>query len=328
MQKSSLLAPVWAGSLLLLSLFACKKPNNDLTQPEKVPQQAATELVPSQVCIAYYITDGRNPGFKLKDMPDSVDMVVLFGLKYWSLRDTTQLPAGTGMMANFSSYQDLYTQIRQLQARGIKVLQNIDDEQSWQTNTPGGFASANAFGDTLKALLIDRMKLDGISLDVEHSGAKPSSIPPFPGYNITGYYNWYSASMAANTQYLAVIGSLARYFGVGTTQQLQIASGVDVYAWGPIMKNYGGKFNYVGLQTYNADTNRLRITMKYLVDSNKIAANRVLFGSYAEGGTSQSKDVVTAKWIPVQGKKGGMFIYTYNSNLSYAEALKRALKSI
>lgn len=328
MQTSSLLAPAWAGALLLLILAACQKLSGDLTQTVTLQNKPHTEMAGSQVCIAYYITDGRNPGFKLKDMPDSVDMVVLFGLKYWSLRDTTQLAAGTGMMANFTSYQDLYAQIKQLQARGIKVIQNIDDEQSWQTNTPGGFASANAFGDTLKALLIDRMQLDGISLDVEHSGAKPSPIPPFPGYSITGYYNWYSASMAANTQYLAVIGSLTRYFGVGTTQQLQIASGVDVYAWGPVMKNYGNKFNYVGLQTYNADTNRLRITMKYLVDSNKVAANKIVFGSYAEGNTNQRKDVVTAKWIPVQGKKGGMFIYTYNSNLPYAEAVKRALKSI
>ncbi|MBC9933069.1 hypothetical protein [Chitinophaga qingshengii] len=54
----------------------------------------------------------------------------------------------------------------------------------------------------------------------------------------------------------------------------------------------------------------------------------MVFGSYAEGGTSQRKDVVTAKWIPVQGKKGGMFIYTCNSNQAYTEAVKRALKSI
>ncbi|WP_143305694.1 endo-beta-N-acetylglucosaminidase F3 [Chitinophaga vietnamensis] len=314
-----------AGALLLLGLAACQK---TLTTPQtaEAPKKANTEMVGSQVCIAYYITDGRNPGFKLKNMPDSVDMVILFGLKYWSLQDTTQLAAGTGMMGSFTSYQDLYAQIRQLQARGIKVLQNIDDDASWQTNNPGGFASASAFADTLKSLLIDRLQLDGISLDVEHSGTAPNPVPKFPGYNATGYYGWYGG-MAANAQYLAVIGAFTKYFGAGTTKQLQIASGIDIYAWNPILSNYGSKFNYVSLQSYNRDTSSLRLSMNYVVNTNKIPANRVVFGAYAEGGTNLNNDIVTAKWIPVQGKKGGMMIYTYNSNVPYAEAVKRATKS-
>nr|WP_295871898.1 endo-beta-N-acetylglucosaminidase F3 [uncultured Chitinophaga sp.] len=324
MKKNALLAPLCAAAFILFSVAACQKPYTELPAPDK-PGIGINDG--SQVCIAYFITDGRNPNFKLKDMPDSVDMVVLFGLKYWSLLDTTKLKAGSDMMSSFTSYQDLYSQIKQLQARGIKVIQNIDDDANWQTNNPGGFASANAFADTLKALLIDRMKLDGISLDVEHSGARPNPIPPFPGFEITGYDSWYYPSMAANAQFLAVIGALARHFGVGTGKQLQIASGINVFAWDPIMKNYGSKFDYVGLQTYNRDTSSLRNAMKYLVDSNKIAPNRVVFGSWAENGTNQANDEITARWTPVQGKKGGMFIYTYNSNLPYAEAVKRALKA-
>lgn len=324
MKKNALLAPLCAAAFILFSVAACQKPYTELPAPDK-PGIGINDG--SQVCIAYFITDGRNPNFKLKDMPDSVDMVVLFGLKYWSLLDTSQMKAGTGMMANFTSYQDLYSQIKQLQARGIKVIQNIDDDPNWQTNNPGGFASATAFADTLKALLIDRMKLDGISLDVEHSGARPNPIPPFPGYELTGYSNWYYGSMAANTQFLNVIGALSRYFGVGTGKQLQIASGIDVFAWDPIMKNYGSKFDYVGLQAYNRDTSMQRRAMKYLVDSNKIAPGRVIFGSWAENGSNLAADIVSAKWVPVQGKKGGMFIYTYNSNLTYAEAVKRALKA-
>lgn len=57
----------------------------DMT-PESVNKEAsvknAAALAGSNgVCIAYYITDGRNPTFKLKDIPDKVDMVILFGLE-------------------------------------------------------------------------------------------------------------------------------------------------------------------------------------------------------------------------------------------------------
>lgn len=53
----------------------------DMT-PESVNKEAsvknAAALAGSNgVCIAYYITDGRNPTFKLKDIPDKVDMVIL-----------------------------------------------------------------------------------------------------------------------------------------------------------------------------------------------------------------------------------------------------------
>lgn len=329
--------------LLLISILffiACRKdikPVSDNPEAIADSSQYAAVLSPSmrsgqaeQVVIAYYITDGRNPSFKLKDIPDSVDMVILFGLKYWDLQDTTKLKAGTGMMGSFSSYKDLYAQIKLLQARGIKVLQNIDDDVSWQGNTPGGFASANAFSDTLKSLLIDRLQLNGISLDVEHSGAKPNPIPPFPPYDSIGYNGWYSASMAANTQFLNVIKAFTNYFGTTApgNQQLQIASGLDIYAWNNIVNNYGKNFNYLQLQSYNRDTSATRRMMYYVTRRNNIEPSKMVFGAYAEGGTSLQKDTTTAKWIPVEGRKGGMMIYTYNSNTAYAEAVKRATKSV
>lgn len=47
--------------------------------------KAASLTEKTNICIAYYITDGRNPSFKLKDIPNGVDMVILFGIKYWTL---------------------------------------------------------------------------------------------------------------------------------------------------------------------------------------------------------------------------------------------------
>lgn len=283
----------------------------------------------NQVCIAYFITDGRNPEFKLRDIPEGVDMVILFGLKYYNLLDTTKLSAGTGMMQGFESYQDLFEQIRSLQKRGILVLQNIDDQASWQTEKPDGFSSAIAFADTLKSLLIDKLHLNGISLDVEHKGKQPDLLPPFPGYDETGYKRWYTGSMEANTSYLNVIKSLTKYFGTKASipgQQLQIASGLDVLAWNKIVENYGRCFNYFQLQSYDRDTAVTQRMMNYIVSGNHLPPAKMVFGAYIEGGKSLASDIQVAKWIPKQGSKGGMMIYTYNSDTSAANAVKKAVK--
>lgn len=283
-----------------------------------------------QVCIAYYITDGRNPGYKLRDIPDSVDMVILFGLKYYNLLDTTKQAAGTGMMQGFSSYGDLFEQIHSLQDRGILVLQNIDDQASWQTDKPDGFTSASVFAKTLKMLLIDKMHLNGISLDIEHAGRRPDPIPAFPGYASTGYKRWYRGSMEANPAYLKVIKALTKYFGVTAPghQQLQIASGLDVFAWNKIVEGYGQSFNYFQLQSYGRDTAVSQLMMNYAVGTNHLPASKMVFGAYVEGGKSLKSDIELAQWIPRQGPKGGMMIYTFNSNVAAANAVKTAVKSL
>ncbi|HVI45709.1 MAG TPA: endo-beta-N-acetylglucosaminidase F3 [Chitinophaga sp.] len=329
MRTSIIMAALCAGTILF---SACKKEVQEGIQEIPANKAAvATSRTPSsgaRQCIAYFITDGRNPGFKLRNIPDSVDIVILFGIKYYHYLDTIANPAGQGMMGTYSSYAEYYSDIKALQKRGILVLQNIDDSKSWQDGKPDGYASPAAWAQKLKTLLLDSMKLNGISLDVEHSGAAPSPIPRFPGYQKTGYYGWYSASMAATPNFLSCVGELTKYFGMkaANNTQLHIASGIDVYSWDPIAANYRDAFNYFQLQTYNGwDTTRAQLAMNYLTGTNLIPASKVVFGAYAEGGTGLSNAVAIAKWIPKQGAKGGMMIYTYNSNIAYAEAVKRAL---
>lgn len=323
--------------VLLCLLFSQCKKYNRLTPEERMLNggqfDAAARSFMSGTstnkCIAYFITDGRNPGFKLRDIPDSVDMVVLFGVKYYHYLDTLKYPAGTGMMSTYSSYAAYFADIRALQHRGVLVLQNVDDDKSWQQGTPDGYSSPESWASALRDLLLRRLELNGISLDVEHSGAKPSPVTRFPGYDSTGYYGWYSASMAANASYLACVRALTRYFGprAGLGAQLQIASGLDVYAWNPIVDNFRDDFDYFQLQTYNGwNTVRAQLAMNYAVQTNRIPARKMVFGAYAEGGSNLSDATALARWVPTQGPKGGMMIYTYNSNVAYAEAIKRAVK--
>lgn len=232
------------------------------------------------------------------------------------------------MMGNFSSYSDLEKQIRSLQKRGIKVLQNIDDDSSWQSSKPGGFTSAKAYAKAIKSIVIDQWKLDGISLDIEHEGKRPNPIPKFAGYAATGYREWYMPSMDATPEYLEIVRELTKYFGTTApnNKQLQIASGINVFAWDKIMENFGNNFNYVQLQSYDVKVKEAKLMMEYVTVTNKIPANKIVFGAYAEGGKSQAGDIEVAKWIPVQGAKGGMMIYTYNANTDYANAVKNAMK--
>jgi hypothetical protein len=325
--------------LLVCSMFclffhsACKKTDvsdqnlsaiNEQSPPVK--NLAATEAN-GQIFIAYYITDGRNLNFKLKDIPGGVDMVVLFGVKYWQYLDTLKYPAGTGMMSSYKSYGAYFNDIKALQKRGIKVIQNVDDDASWQDAKPDGYNSPALWAEALKKLLLDKHSLDGISLDIEHSGKAPNPIPVFPGYEKIGYYSWYSSSMDANPNFLSCIEALTKYFGLTApnNKQLQTASGLDVYSWDKIAAKFGSSFNYFQVQSYDRTVATCQLMMNYATSVNKIPASKMIFGAYAEGGNSQAEDVKLAKWTPTQGKKGGMMVYTYNANTSYAKAVLDAL---
>ncbi|MBB5619257.1 hypothetical protein HDE69_000293 [Pedobacter cryoconitis] len=285
--------------------------------------------ITKQKFIAYYITDGRNPAFKLRDLPDGVDMVVLFGVKYWQYLDTLKYPAGTGMMGNYKSYGAYFSDVKALQQRGIKVLQNVDDAASWQDAKPDGYATPELWATALKQTLIDKYHLDGISLDIEHPGKKPNPIPPFPKFSEIGYNGWYSGSMDANPNFLSCIGALTKYFGpkANNNTQLHTATGLDVYSWNKIAEKYVDAIDYFQVQSYDRKVTDCQLMMNYAVGTNKIPASKMVFGSYAEGGKSQAEDAKLAKWKPTQGQKGGMMVYTYNANTAYAKVILDSLRS-
>lgn len=303
---------------------SCQKLEGGGTGSSTKPSAAA-----KQKFIAYYITDGRNPTFKLKDIPDGVDMVVLFGVKYWQYLDTLKYPAGTGMMASYNSYGAYFNDIKALQKRGIAVLQNVDDAASWQDAKPDGYGTPEAWATALKQTLIDKYNLDGISLDIEHSGKKPNPIPPFPKFADIGYYGWYSGSMDANSNFLSCIGALTKYFGpkANNNKQLHTATGLDVYSWNKIAEKYADAIDYFQVQSYDRKVADCQLMMNYAVGTNKIPASKMVFGSYAEGGKSQAEDINLAKWKPTQGQKGGIMVYTFNANVPYANAVLQALRS-
>ncbi|TDS08894.1 endo-beta-N-acetylglucosaminidase F3 [Sphingobacterium paludis] len=313
-----------ATAIVFLSIFyGCKSEVIQL-------QEANTAVINNeQKFIAYYITDGRNPDFKLKDIPDGVDMVILFGVKYWQYQDTLKYPAGTGMMSSYKSYGAYFDDIKTLQKRGIKVLQNVDDDASWQDAKPDGYATPEIWANNLKTLLLDKHKLDGISLDIEHSGRRPNPVPPFPKYEEIGYRGWYSSAMDANPEFMSCVAALTKYFGLKApgNKQLHTASGLDIYSWNKIAEQFGDAFNYFQIQSYDRTLEQCQLMMNYVTSVNKIPASKIVFGSYIEGGRSLKEDLKIAEWTPTQGKKGGMMVYTYNSKPQDAKLVLNAISA-
>eukprot|EP01133_Synstelium_polycarpum_P011839 gene11839-13801_t len=282
-----------------------------------------------QKFIAYYITDGRNASFKLRDIPDGVDMVILFGVKYWQYQDTLKNPAGQGMMGSYKSYGAYFKDIKALQKRGIAVLQNVDDAANWQQAKPDGYANPEVWASNLQKILVEQHHLDGISLDIEHSGKAPDPIPSFPRFEEIGYHGWYKGAMEANPNFLSCIAALTKYFGPrsGTKKQLQTASGLDIYSWDKIAAHFGDAFDYFQIQSYDRSVSTCQLMMNYVFHVNKIPASKMIFGAYPEGHKSLLSDMALAKWKPVQGVKGGIMVYTFNSDLSYSNAVLKALRA-
>jgi len=80
----------------------------------------------------------------------------------------------------YRSYRQIIDDIHTLQARGIKVLMNVDDAASWQTTTPFTDYTGDGKTYTEYAALVNSMAqavpFNGIALDVEHFSGSANQI--------------------------------------------------------------------------------------------------------------------------------------------------------
>lgn len=129
---------------------------------------------PAENKVAYYVFDSGGPDrYPLPTFTDLANIVVIFEGTLWELADSAHYNSGWMRNVNYHSYSEIIRDIRVLQARGVKVLMNVDDAASWSTPTPftthdGTKLSGQQFAAFIKACAIDSLHLDGISLDIEH----------------------------------------------------------------------------------------------------------------------------------------------------------------
>jgi len=151
--------------------------------------------------VAYYAFDATTVGqakLRLTDFTNDANIVVVFEGSIFELGDPTHYGNSSSYILNinggpYKTYQQIINDIHTLRSRGVNVLMNLDDAQSWQTTTPFTDYKGVRRTYTEYAALVNQMAkavpFDGIALDVEH----------FSG--------------AANQNFINLVREIGKYFG-------------------------------------------------------------------------------------------------------------------
>lgn len=259
--------------------------------------------------VAYYVFNASGPDhYPLTTFSDKANIVVLFEGTLWELADSTHYHTKwmTTTNVNYHYYSQIRRDIKNLQARGVEVLMNINDAPSWSTATPfttydGKKLDSQQFAQFIKACAIDSLHLNGISLDIEHGA--------------TG-----------DSDYVQLIKDIGKYFGPASpdsTSEMYIAA---IYAWGrpgyvigrsPGVARY---FNFVMDMEYrNTD---------YIGRFNQwayfIGPSRTMVG-VADYDNSLAFATEVARWKSPLGLKAGIMVYGANDVRSYTDSVFSAL---
>jgi hypothetical protein len=256
--------------------------------------------------VAYYVFDSGGPDhYPLTTFTDKANIVVLFEGKLWELADSVHYSTGWMRNVNYQYYSQILRDIRILQARGVKVLMNVDDAASWSTDTPftaydGTKYSYQQFAEFIKNCAIDSLHLDGISLDIEHKA--------------TG-----------NTQYISLLKEIGKYFGPlssNSTSQIYTAA---IYSGGVPGTVVGQRtdvaeyFNFVmDMGYWQSYTARFYQWSSYIGDSKVMVG---VLNDYYDAPTAMA----VAAWQPVNPPKAGIMVYAANNRKSYTDSVFSAL---
>ena len=257
--------------------------------------------------VAYYVFDSGGPDhFPLTTFTDGANIIVLFEGTLWELADSAHYSTGAMRNVNYHSYGEIIRDVRILQARGVKVLMNVDDAATWSTSTPftthdGTKYDYQQFAAFIKACAIDSLHLDGISLDVEHGA--------------TG-----------NAAYVALLKEIGKYFGPlssnGATQIFTAA----IYSGGAPgsvigkSRDVAAYFNFVMDMAYFSSN----YTSRFSQWADSIGSSKTMVGvlnDYFDLAYATS----VAAWQPASPPKAGIMVYAANNLKSYTDSVFSAL---
>ena len=281
-----------------------------ITSPSSAGQQSQSGLPPAgDSKVAYYPFDSGGPDhYPLSTFTDKANIVVIFEGTLWELADSTDYHTGwmTTTNRNYHYYSQIIRDIRTMQARGVKVLMNVDDAPTWSTPTP--FTTydekqldAAQFAEFIKACAIDSLHLDGISLDIEHRA--------------TG-----------NADYINLLEEIGKYFGPrssNSSTEMYIAA---IYAGGRPgyvvgqSKEVASYFNFVMDMAYFSSDYVGRFNQW----ADSIGASKVMIGVLNDD-NSLAFATEVAKWQPTSGRKAGIMVYAGNNLKSYTDSVFSAL---
>ena len=267
--------------------------------------------------IAYYAFDATPTGSPVVNLPltnfaAAANEVVLFEGTPWEMADSVHYGSSSSyiLTANphYHYYADIVRDARVLQARGVKVLWNVDDKTAWNTTTPfttwnGAALNYHQFASFVKACVIDSLHFDGIALDVEHMG-----------------------STAANTNYTNLIKEFGLYFGplsANSTTTIYTAAIYDGARAGfaigqsPTVAQY---LNFVEDMGYFENN-----TTRFNRWANFIGPSKTMIG-VSKQYNSKSNASTAAAWEPSSGTKAGIMVFAGNVDSSYTNTIFRAVR--
>lgn len=286
-------------TVALFLLLACINPVNQTLKAE-IPSVGNNK-------VAYYVFDSGGPDhYPLTSFTDEANIVVLFEGKLWELADSVHYETGWMRNVNYHYYGEIIRDVRILQARGVKVLMNVDDAASWSTSTPfttydGIGYDYKQFAAFIKACAIDSLHLDGISLDIEHGAT------------------W-------NESYKNLLKELGKYFGPkssDSSSQMYIAAIYSGGAPGPKLGQSAEVTSYMNFIMDMAYFSSFYV-LRFNQWANSIGNLKTMIGvlnDYFDLAYSTS----VAKWQPSSGTKAGIMVYAANNLKSYTDSVFRSL---
>jgi Secretion system C-terminal sorting domain len=260
--------------------------------------------------VAYYVFDSGGPDhYPLTSFTDSANIVVIFEGTLWELADSVHYSTGWMRNVNYHSYSEILRDIRILQARGVKVLMNLDDAASWSTSTPfttydGTKYNYQQFAAFIKACAIDSLHLDGISLDIEHGA--------------TG-----------NAAYISLLEEIGKYFGPLSADSASEIYTAAIYSGGRPgyvigkSKAVAAYFNFVMDMAYFSPDYVGRFTQW----ADSIGASKTMIGVLNDD-NDLAQATAAAAWQPASPPKAGIMVYAANNLKSYTDSVFTALGGV
>lgn len=266
--------------------------------------------------VAYYTFDATPTGtpkvkLSMLDFAKEANIVIVFEGSAWELADTTHYGSSSSIMLSgyYKNYRSILADIKTLQSRGVKVLMNVDDANSWNTTTPfttynGTKQTYTQFAAFLNTCVTTQLGMDGISLDVEHMG-----------------------STAANTNYTNLLKEFGKYWGPLSSAATTTVYTAAIYD--------GAQAGYaIGQSTTVAQYLNFVMDMGYFEDNtqrfnrwaNYIGASKTMI-ALSKDYNSLSSGIAAAQYQPANGTKAGISVYAANVDSAYCNPVLRALKT-
>lgn len=302
----------------LLIMNSCSKIEEEYPAQDSQEIQLNLKSIPENPNnkVAYYAFDATPTGgqekLPLTTFTDNANIVVMFEGTVWEIADSVNYGSSSAYILTINGgpykyYGEIIRDMKILQSRGIKVLWNVDDAYSWNTATPfttydGQALNATQFAEFVRTMVVDKLGLDGISLDVEHMG-----------------------STAANAYFIELVKAFGAHFGPrssnpdNTIYTAAIYSGGEAgYAIGqsPDVASY---MNFVMDMGYFQDN-----TTRFYRWADYIGAGKTMIG-VSNQYNSLSNATTAAAWEPTNGTKAGIMVFAANVNKPYTDAIFDAI---